>query len=153
MEFSHLEPTRSWWLTLLAISTMAFASSTHGQSVPLHDPYAARIQHCLKTRLEAPHEALVLADALLAAPQLPDGPRLGALLCKAESLMMIGQGSAARQASGPFSGALIGRPQARRRRHARHAVRRRSGKIAVRGLPYAAMHCPMTARALAPDFK
>ncbi len=98
MEFSHLEPTRSWWLTLLAISTMAFASSTHGQSVPLHDPYAARIQHCLKTRLEAPHEALVLADALLAAPQLPDGPRLGALLCKAESLMMIGQGSAAREA-------------------------------------------------------
>ncbi|MGY0633307.1 diguanylate cyclase [Luteimonas sp. A478] len=93
-----MEPTRSWWLTLVAISAMAFASTTHGQNVPLHDPYAARIQHCLKTRQEAPHEALLLADALLATLQLPDGPRLGAFLCRAESLMMIGEGDAARAA-------------------------------------------------------
>lgn len=94
-----MEPTRSWWPALLAACAFGLAPSASGQSVQFQDPYSARVQHCLQIRQQSPQEALALADALLATAQLPDGPTLGATMCRAESLMVMGQGEAARAAA------------------------------------------------------
>lgn len=92
----NMDRTRKWLLAALAGCALAQASPANGQNVPAHDPYAARIRHCLQTSHDAPPDALPLADAILATPRLPDGPKLGAAMCRIQALRNMGEGEPAR---------------------------------------------------------
>lgn len=85
------------WMLLrtLPLAAMLAVPSARGQTVPAFDPHAPRIQHCFQTLPSDPKASAALAESVLETAQLPDTPRLGALVCLVQARLTLGQGEQA----------------------------------------------------------